>query len=82
MTTPNWNERDNDTTIEYDGEANEVSEGCLVNLDHEGTTITARVIECNDGQPWVGEITDSKVESLRIGSTIQFEDRHVFRCAA
>ena len=82
MTTPNWNERDNDTAIEYDGEANEVSEGCLVNLDHEGTTITARVTECNDGQPWVAEITDSKVESLQIGSTIQFEDRHVFRCAA
>jgi len=82
MTTPNFNERDNSTAIEYDGDANEICEGCLVNLEHEGTTITARVIECNDGQPWVGEITDSTIESLKIGTTIKFEDCNVFRCAA
>ncbi len=82
MTTHNFNQRDDSTAIEYDGDANEVCEGCSVNLEHEGTTITARIIECNDGQPWVGEITDSSIESLKIGSTIKFEDCHVFRCAA
>ena len=82
MTNPNFSERDNKTAIEYDGNANEVCEGCIVNLEHEGTMITARVIECNDGQPWVGEITDSQIKSLKVGATIQFEDCHVFRCAA
>ena len=82
MTTPNFNERDNNTAIEYDGETNEVCEGCSVNLDHDGTMITARVTECSDGQPWAGEITDSTIESLKVGTTIQFEDCHVIRCAA
>ncbi len=82
MTTPNFNERDDNTAIEYDGDTNEVCEGCSVNLDHEGTIITARVIECTDGQPWVGEITDSTIENLQIGSTIKFENCHVIRCAA
>ena len=44
--------------------------------------ITVRVVECTNGQPWVGEITDSQIENLKIGTTIQFEDCHVFRCAA
>ncbi len=82
MTTPNFNERDNDTAIEFDGNTIKIIEGCLVNLDHEGTTIVARVIECSEGETWTGEITESKIESLQIGSTIQFEDCHVFRCAA
>ncbi len=82
MTTPNFNERDNKTAIEYDGDTNEISTGCLVNLDHDGTTIIARVIECTEGQTWTAEITESKIDSLQIGSMIQFEDCHVFRCAA
>ncbi len=82
MTTPNFNERDNDTAIEYDGDTKQIAEGCTVNLDHEGTTITARVIDCTDGQPWVAKITESQIESLQIGSTVQFEDCHVIRCAA
>ena len=82
MTTPNFNERDNNIAIEYDGDTDMISEGCLVNLDHEGTTIIARVIECNEGETWTGEITESKIESLQIGATIEFEDCHVFRCAA
>ncbi len=82
MTTHKFRERDNNTAIEYDGDANEICEGCSINLEHEGTTITARVIECTDGEPWTAEITDSKVKKLQVGSTIQFEDCHVFRCAA
>ncbi len=82
MTTPNFNERDNNTAIEYDGDTNEICEGCSVNLEHDGTMITVRVVECTNGQPWVGEITDSQIENLKIGTTIQFEDCHVFRCAA
>lgn len=82
MTTPKLSQRDKKQDIEYDGDANGICEGCLVNLEHEGATITARVIECTDGQPWVGEITDSQDNNLQVGETIQFEDKNVFRCAA
>ena len=81
-TNINFSERSNDQTIEFDGEAREVSQGCLVNLEHEGTVITAKVIECNDGHTWVGEITDSQDEALQVGSTIEFEEVNIFRCAA
>ena len=78
----NLSERANDQDIEYDGKASEVSQDCLVNLEHEGTTITAKIIECTDGETWVGEITDSKDDALKVGSTVEIEDRNIFRCAA
>ena len=83
MTTDiNFNERDNGQSIQFDGTANEVCEGCLVDLSHAGETITVKVTECTENQPWSGEITDSQSTDLKIGSTIKFEDRHVIRCAA
>ena len=81
-TNINFSERSNDQTIEFDGEASEVCQGCLVNLEHEGTTITAKVIECTDGQIWTAEITDSHDKTLKVGSTVQFEEGNIFRCAA
>ena len=81
-TNINFSDRSNDQTIEFDGEANEVSQGCLVNLEHEGAVITAKVIECTDGHTWVGEITDSRDETLQVGSTVEFEEVNIFRCAA
>ncbi len=87
MTTQiNWNERTEDQPIVFDS-VNEVAEGCIVDLDYEGVTISAKVTNCNEN-PWTGEITsfpDSNTTEhgkLKVGSTIQFEDRHVFRCAA
>ena len=77
-----FSERGNDQTIEFDGDACEVSQGCLVNLEHEGTAITAKVIECTDGQNWIGEITDSQDKAIKIGETVQFEEGNIFRCAA
>jgi transcription elongation GreA/GreB family factor len=77
-----FSERGNDQTIEFDGTASEVCQGCLVNLEHEGTTITAKVIECTDGQDWIGEITDSQDDAVKIGSTVEFEEDNIFRCAA
>ncbi len=78
----NFNERDNGESIEFDGNANEVCEGCLVDLNHDGETITVKVIECTENQPWSGEITVSQSNTLKVGSTVQFEDRHIIRCAA
>ena len=78
----NFNERDNGESIEFDGNANEVCEGCLVDLNHDGETITVKVIECTENLPWSGEITVSQSNTLKVGSTVQFEDRHIIRCAA
>ncbi len=77
-----FSERSNEQDIEFDGTASEISQGCLVNLEHKGTSITVKVNECTDGQIWTGEITDSQDKALNIGSTVEFEDRNIFRCAA
>ena len=80
-------ERNHDNPIEYDGGKNEVSAGCVVDLEHNGVRITARVTKA-DGQTWTGEVTGFPNEdaeehgNLKVGATIEFEDRHVFRCAA
>ncbi len=81
-TNIHFSDRSTDQTIEFDGEASEVSQGCLVNLEHEGTVITAKVIECTDGHTWTGEVTDSQDEALQVGSTVEFEEGNIFRCAA
>ena len=78
----NFHERDNDQAIQFDGDANEVCEGCSVDLNHAGETITAKVTECAENNVWCGEITNSTCDTLTVGTTIQFEDRHVIRCAA
>ena len=78
----NFNERDNGQSILFDGTANEVCEGCLVDLNHDGEAITVKVVQCTENQPWSGEITDSSISTLTVGTTVEFEDRHIIRCAA
>ncbi len=87
MTTQiSWNVRKEDQAIEFDS-VEEVSEGCIVDLDYNGVTITAKITNCNE-TPWTGEITGfpdnntTEHGELKIGTTVQFEDRHVIRCAA
>ncbi len=83
MTTEiNFYERDNDQSIQFDGDTSEVCEGCLVDLNHAGETITVKVLQSTENQPWSGEITDSPSAALKVGSTVNFEDRHIIRCAA
>ncbi len=78
----NFNERDNGQSILFDGTASEVCEGCLVDLNHDGDTITVKVVQCTENQPWSGEITDCPSSTLKVGTTVEFEDRHIIRCAA
>ena len=80
----NWKERTDDEIV-YDN-TNELGKGCNVDLNWDGVTVTAKVIG-NEGTNWTGEITninndENEHGDLKIGSQIQFEDRHVFRCAA
>ncbi len=83
-----FDDRSKDANIEFRGGLNEVSEGCRVDLEHQGVRITAKVTKYTPGEPWVGEVTDfadkapDQITDLKIGSTIRFEDRHVHSCAA
>ena len=89
MTTQNWNfeQRDNKTPIEYEGGANKICEGCIVDLTHDGTVVTVQV-NGNEGNGWTGAVTafpnstETTFGDLKIGTTIQFEETHIFRCAA
>ena len=78
----NFDERDNGQSIQFDGNTTEVCEGCTVDLNHSGEMITVKVIECTENQPWSGKITDSSINTLKVGTTVEFEDRHIIRCAA
>ena len=90
MTTQNWNfdERNQDQSIEYAGSAKAICQGCKVDLEQDGVRITVQV-ENNEGSAWTGQITafpnntdDTEIGELKIGNTINFEERHIFRCAA
>ena len=84
----NFDDRKEEANIEFRGGINEVSEGCRVDLEHQGVRITAKVTKYTPGEPWVGEVTDfaqdatDQVTDLKIGSTIHFEERHIHSCAA
>jgi hypothetical protein len=84
----NWGQRSQDEPITFDGDAQAVCEGCIVDLEHEGTRVTVRVQGQQD-EAWTGEITGFpgqaeavEVGQLKVGSTIQFQDDNVLRCAA
>ncbi len=85
-TQENWDERNQDQPIEFAG-GNEVCEGCLVDLEQNGTRITA-LVKANAGDNWTAEVTAfpgtdaDTIGDIKVGATIEFEDRHVFRCAA
>lgn len=82
----NWNERNENEPIIFDG-TKKVAEGCVVDLEYDGVTVTAEVTNCK-ATPWTGKITgfpngdNDNLPELKVGATIKFEDRHVLRCAA
>ncbi len=82
-----FDERNQGQAIAYSGNASEVSDGCQVDLEHNGMKITAKVVK-TDGQPWVGEVTAlpetdaAKLGGLQIGATIHFQEQNIFSCAA
>ncbi len=84
----NFDERNQGQAIAYSGNTTEVSDGCQVDLEHNGMKITAKVVKTLDGQPWVGEVIAlpkadaAKLGGLQIGSTIHFQEQNIFSCAA
>jgi hypothetical protein len=84
----NWQERPEHQPIEYEGDTVEVREGCEVNLVYDGRTVKARVLRCGLLEPNLAKVTGllgrdaDHLGALKIGSTVQFWDRHVFSCAA
>ncbi len=82
-----FDERSEGQPIAFSGSAQTVSEGCEVDLQHDGLKLSAKVMKSNEGK-WLGEVTDvpaseaEELSGLKIGSTILFEDTNVYRCAA
>ncbi len=82
-----FDERSEGQPIAFIGSAQTVSEGCEVDLQHDGLKISAKVMK-SDESKWLGEVTDvpvsdaDELSGLKIGSTILFEDSNVYRCAA
>ncbi len=83
----NWGLRSQDAPIAFAG-AEQLCEGCIVDLEHEGTRVSVRV-QSHEGQAWTGEITGfpqcadtCEIGDLKVGTTVQFEDNQVLRCAA
>ena len=80
-------ERGEGQPIAFIGSAQTVSDGCEVDLQHNGLKISAKVMKSDEGK-WLGEVTDipasgtDELSGLKIGSTILFEDTNVYRCAA
>ena len=82
-----FDERGEGQPIAFIGSAQTVSDGCEVDLQHNGLKISAKVMKSDEGK-WLGEVTDipasddDELSGLKIGSTILFEDSNVYRCAA
>ncbi len=76
-----------DQPIVFTGGDDTVSKGCEVQLQHLGARISARVLKSTEGD-WLAEVTSipagyaEQFGSVKIGSRISFQDRHIFRCAA
>ncbi len=83
-----WDEREDEQPIEFDGDAEEICRGCTVELEYDGTRVAVEV-QNNKGNTWTGRITgfptnedETNIGNLKVGNTITFEERHIFRCAA
>ncbi len=83
-----WDEREDEQPIEFDGDTDEISRGCTVELEHDGVRVAVEV-QNNKGNTWTGKITgfptnedETHIGNLKVGTTITFEERHIFRCAA
>ena len=68
MQKVNWDQRSQDATIAFAG-AEQVCEGCIVDLEHEGTRVSVRV-QGQDGQAWTGEITGFLFERDSASATL------------
>ena len=81
-----FDQRTDDEAITYEGGAGEVAPGCKVSLRKDGVDVLARITELTTTNECVGEVTgyegDETVENLAVGSTIRFQQEHIFRCAA
>ena len=82
-----FDQREEGHPIVFTGGADTVSEGSEVDLQHDGVSISAKVLKSTEGD-WLAEVTDiptgyaAVFDSVEIGSKIRFQDRHIFRCAA
>ncbi len=76
-----------DQPIVFTDGADTVSTGFEVDLQHNGARISAKILKRTEGD-WLAEVTDiptgyaEQFGSVKIGSKIRFQDRHIFRCAA
>lgn len=84
----NFDERQQGQSIGFAGSTSDVSEGCEVQLEADGAQICAKIVKTNADQTFEGEVTGfpgsdlDELGDLRIGSSICFQDRNIFRCAA
>ncbi len=82
-----FDEREEGHPIVFTGGADTMSKGCEVQLQHHNARISAEVLKCTEGD-WLAVVTDIPAGyaavsgSVKIGSRISFQDRHIFRCAA
>lgn len=82
-----FDERTESQPIAFTGPIDDVTEGCEVGLEHDGVSISAKVVK-NEGGEWLGKITNipssdaENTGNLKIGATVRFQDCHIFRCAA
>ncbi len=82
-----FDERKEGQPIVFVGGVDTVSKGSEVDLRHDGVRIAAKVLKSTEGD-WLAKVTNisegyaKQFDSVRIGSTIHFQDRHIFRCVA
>lgn len=82
-----FDQRDEGQPIVFTGGADTVSKGSEVDLQHDGASISAKVLKRTEGD-WLAKVTvipagyAERFGSVKIGSKIRFQDRHIFRCAA
>ncbi len=82
-----FDQREEGRPIVFSGGADTVSEGSEVDLQHDGASISAKVLKSTEGD-WLAEVTvipggyAEQFGSVKLGSKIRFQDRHIFRCAA
>ncbi len=79
-----FEERTDGEAINYEGSVETVAAGCKVSLRKDGVDVLARITELAQDDTCVGEVTgfEGDEPSLSIGTTIRFQQQHIFRCAA